>query len=232
MLIFIWIIISLFLLGISGWTVVILRQQKRSWSAFAARHGLEYQKGGFMESPIVRGTLGGFSISLFCDAQQTDDVRGRRYVSVIEIETGSGMPTGAAMGTQEMRAFIETLAFPDIVAFEHEKWLATYVVKTRDAPALKAFMTKERMDALTDVMRMTNVAVLFFFDELAGILHLETVDPLRDPERLDRIMKRLIAAITILVPEVKVASPVQPVIEEQITPPAPPPDQPSLDTEQ
>ncbi len=228
MLIFIWVIISLFLLGISGWTIFILRQQKQSWSAFAVRHGLEYQKRGFMESPVVRGTMGGFGISLFCDAQQTDDVRGRRYVSVIEIETGAGMPTGAAIGTPEMRNFIETLAFPDIAVFEHEKWVAAYVAKTRDASVLKAFMTKERMDTLTDVMGMKNVAVLFFFDELAGVLHLETVDPLRDMERLDRIMKRLVAAMGVLVPEVKTVPPAEPVATEQIVLP----DQPPSDTEQ
>lgn len=206
MWIFIWIVLSLFILSVFGWSVIILRQQKQSWAAFAAKHALDFQPRRFMEAGIVRGTLEGFGVTLYSDAQKTDDVRGERYVSVIEVEMGSGMPTGAAIGTPEMRNFINTLTFPDIVEFNHPKWTAAHVAKTRDVQALKAFMTPARLDMLMDIFSMNRVSALLFFDEQGCVFHLETIDPLRNPEKLDRIMKRLLASLKELAPPGSVAA--------------------------
>ena len=192
MWIFLYIVVAAFILGVFGWSAVILHQQKTAWAAFAKKHGLQYTRGKFMQAASARGVINGIRVSLFSDAQQTKDVRGERYVSVLEFEIGGGMPTGAAIGTPEMNAFIQNLAFTESWQPEYVKWRSDYIVKTRDSAALKSYLTDDRIAALLDVFGMNRVSALFFFDEKDAVLHLETVDPLRDAEKLDRIVARLL----------------------------------------
>ncbi len=192
MWIFIWVVLSLFILGVFVWSVVILREQKTAWAAFAKKNNLQYTRGRFMEAAIVRGTMKGLRISLFSDTQQTEDIRGERYVSVIEIELGPGMKTGAAIGTPEMKSFIDSLSFDKSYRPPHEKWKDGYIVKTRDLAVLQDYLTPARLDALTSLFGMNKVSALFFFDEQDCVLHMETIDPLRRADKLDRIMDRIL----------------------------------------
>lgn len=178
--------------------MLILFQQKRAWHAFAKKKGLEYEKRALLQSPVIRGTIGGYGIYVYSDMQKTVDIRGERFVTVIEFDMGKGMPTGAALGTKEMRDFIEALSFTEPFRPDYEKWSGDYVAKTRDYEALAAYMTPGRMDALLDVFKMRNSIALFFFDEQDCVLHIETPDPLRDPQRMDRILQRILNTVKIL----------------------------------
>ncbi len=198
MWIFLWIILSLFVLGIFGWQSWILWEQKKAWKAFARKNGMEYEPRRSLDSAIVRGTIGGFRMTLFSDSKQTNDIRRERYVSVIEFELGDGMPTGAAIGTSDMKPFIDTLSFTQNLTPDYEKWTGGYVARTRDREALRLYLTQPRLDALVGLFGMNNASVLYFFDELDCVLHIETIDPLRDPEKLDRIINRIVRAVNVL----------------------------------
>jgi hypothetical protein len=200
MWIFIWVVLSLFILGVFLWSVVILREQKTAWAAFAKKHNLQYTPGKFMESAVVRGKMGGFRVSLFSETQQTEDVRGERYVSVIEVEMGPGMKTGAAIGTGEMKGFIDGLSFGQTYDPQHEKWQPAFILKTKDHVALKDYLNRERLDALMDLFNMNKAAALFFFDEHDCVLHMETSDPLRQADKQDRIFERILNDVRKLAP--------------------------------
>lgn len=193
MFIFFYLIIVVCVFGFFIWSAVVVREQKRSWAALAAKRSLTFTRGRFMAAAQVRGAIDGIGFALFSDVQRTQDVRGERHVSVLEFDLGPGMATGAALGTPEMRAFIDGLSFTETYLPPQSRWSGDYVVRTRDVAALRDYLTDARIEALVDVFGMNRVAALFFFDEKDAILHLETVDPLRDPTKLDRIINRLLA---------------------------------------
>jgi hypothetical protein len=197
---FIWVVLSLFILGVFLWSVLILREQKHAWAAFAKKHNLQYTAGKLMDSPTVRGYFGGYTLSLFSQTQQTDDVRGERYVSVIEVEMGPGLKTGAALGTEEMQAFINGLSFTETYVPKHEKWKPAFVLKARNSKILESYLNPTRLDALMDLFNMNKVSALFFFDEQDCVLHLETADPLRRADKLERIAGRILTNVQKLAP--------------------------------
>jgi hypothetical protein len=142
-------------------------------------------------------------------------VRGERYVSVIEIEMGPGMKTGAALGTPEMKGFIEGLSFQQSYGPTHEKWQPSFILKTRDHAALASYLNKTRMDALMDLFNMNKVAALFFFDEHDCVLHMETSDPLRKADKIERIFERILNDVRKLAPPGTVQA-----VDAQALPPA------------
>jgi hypothetical protein len=48
--IFLWFIASAFIMGVFGWSLVILQQQKRAWSIFAKKHNLSVKITGAADS--------------------------------------------------------------------------------------------------------------------------------------------------------------------------------------
>ena len=202
MWILIWVVLSLFVLGITAWSYVILREQKKAWQAFAKKHGMEYKPGSFMGPPAMSGRVGEYFVSFFTGRQQTADARGSRYMTVIEIDMKCGLPTAAAIGTKDTRAFIDTLRLdhvysPDAPA---DAWSPDYPARTRDIARLNAYLTPARLAALHGLFTMKNVLVLFFFDERDCLLRMETVDPLRDEKKMDKIVARILGEVAKLMP--------------------------------
>ncbi len=196
----IWGIFAVFIFGFVIWTMAVLYQQKRAWSAFAKRHKLKYDAGTFMGSPTVTGKIKDRLLSLYTGIQQTDDIRGQRFVTVIEFQLGDGMPTGAAISTPQFRSFIDGLIFDETYQPELAEWDKDYVVRTRDEKNLSAYLTKERQQVLHSLFTMKTASVLFFFDELEAVLRVETSDPLRSEAHLNAIIKRLADAAETLSP--------------------------------
>ena len=209
MFIFFYLIIVVCVLGFFVWSAVVVQDQKRAWRKFAVKRGLTYKANSFMEAARVQGRIDGIVFSLFSDTQRTPDVRGERHVSVLEFELGAGMPTGAAIGTPEMRPFINGLSFTEDYLPIHTVWKGEYVARCRDGVMLGSYLTDARIEALARVFGMNKVSALYFFDEQDAILHLETVDPLRDPVKLDRIIERLLGdAKKLLVDKIDAPMPV------------------------
>lgn len=196
----IWGCFAAFIVAFVGWTLVVLMQQKRAWANFAKKNKLKYTPGSFMGSPTVTGEMGKWNFSLYAGVQQTDDIRGQRFVSVIEFQLGRGMPTGAAIATKEFAGFINGLVFDKDFRPALAEWDKSYIARTRSVNSLGAYMTKERTQLLHSLFGLKNSAALFFFDEIEAVLRIETTDPLRNEEHLSKIVNRIMNAVERLSP--------------------------------
>ncbi len=196
----IWGCFAVFIMVFVGWTLVVLLQQKKAWAGFAKKHNLKYQPGTLMTSPVVTGEIGSWKISLYSGVQQTEDVRGQRFVTVLEFQMGRGMPTGGAIATKEFSGFIDSLIFDKTYKPELAEWDKSYVARTRSRKNLQAYLSKERLQLLHGLFAMKNSAVLFFFDEIEAVLRIETSDPLRDETHLNKIVQRVMTTVERLTP--------------------------------
>lgn len=195
-----WVCFAVFIFGFVFWTVYVTHQQKKAWKAFAARHKLKYESGKFMDSPVVTGQFGIYRLSLYTGIQQTNDVRGQRFVTVIELQMGGGMPTGGALATKEFTGFISTLSFSEIIKPALPEWEEEYVAKTRDPEALKPWLTDDRTRLLLKLFTLKNTATLLFFDEIESVLRIETSDPFQKSDHLEKAVRRLREAADLLKP--------------------------------
>lgn len=201
MWVLLWIIVSVFVIGIFFWNFQILMQRKSAWKKFADRHKLEYTSNSLMQSPSVTGMLSGLRIYLYEDVQQTDDITGQRFVTSIDVDLGEGFPTGAALATREYKEFLSALNFRDTYTINENFREKEYIVRARSAKALKEFMTEERIKIIENLFSMKNSIVLFFFDELEAIMHIETTDPLVDIAHIEKIFKKVLTISKRIMPE-------------------------------
>lgn len=199
----IWAIFALLMLGFAGWNMMIMFQQKAAWRALAEKRKLNFEPTGFMSSPNVHGKIDKALFSLFSGVQRTDDVRGERFVTALEFQMGKGLPTGGALGTVQMRPFIDTLIFNETYEPEIEAWQDDFVLRVRDEEGARAYLTDERLKVLCSIFKMKNATVLYFFDEIEAVLRIETSDPLRNAAHLEKIVARLQEAVKILTPSIE-----------------------------
>jgi len=194
MWILLWLVLSGFILGFFFWSSRILFLQKKAWAAFARKRNLSFEGGKFSDSPVMRGRLDAFAISLYTSARETNDVRGQRYMTVLEIELGKGMPTGAAISVPQLSFMTENLAFAETFSPDSPGWKPEYVIRARDVEKLKAYLTSERLKTLSAIFSIKGCSALFIFDELEAVLRLETSDPMINAEKLDKMVGQLIVA--------------------------------------
>ena len=194
MWILIWLILSGFILGVFGWSFIILQEQKRAWKTFAQKYSLNYVGGKTLESPLITGKMDGVSFSMFTASETSADARGRRFVTVIEMDLGPGMPTTAAIATSDLENFLASVDMKEKYIPEGTDWNSSYIVKARSADELKAYLTPERAKLLHSIFSMKNSVGLFFFDEADCALRIETSDPMRHTEKMEKIMKWLTSA--------------------------------------
>lgn len=198
----IWFVLSAVVLGITAWSYLILFQQKKAWATFAARHKMEFSRGRLFGAPSMRGVVGNHFVSFFIGRQDMDDARSFRYVTVIEINLRAGLPTSAAIGTPDTKAVVGILPLeydvppPEPAGLWDKEWPA----RARDPGKFYAYMTPARVEALRNVFTTKGIIALFFFDEVDTLLRLETSDPLRDEQRLERAMARILGEADKLMP--------------------------------
>lgn len=225
MWIFLWLVLSLFVLGVYAWSQRILMQQKHAWSTFAKKNGFLYEGGKFTSAPAMAGKMGPHTASLYTGVQTTSDARGQRFVTVLQFEMGKGTPAAGAVSTKELEPFISALKFKETFVPDFRDWKTEYIIRTRDAGAMQKFLTHDRLETLHSVFSMKNSSALFFFDELDSVLRIETSDPLTNPVRLEKILKRLAAAADKLAPSV-----VEKIPDTQLPKPEPAPEMTSPET--
>lgn len=200
MWIFIWCLVTIFVVGVSLWSFIILRQQKKSWEKFSKKHKFSYTAGRLMDSPYMNGRIDGLPVNFYTDTQTSVEARSSRYVSVVEVEMGEGLPIVAALATEKMHGFVNGLTLTKNVEFEHEGWNESYIARTDNAKKLQKYFTKKRLDTLVKLFTMKGATILFFCDEVDAVLRIETSDPLRDPEKMERIVMRLVRDMKVLMP--------------------------------
>lgn len=190
-----WALASCFIMGVFLWSAFILFQQKQAWSAFAKKHGLSYVPGKMMEAPSIKGAIFGYQVAFFPDLKATSDQRSERYVTVLEFDIGQGMNTGAVIASKEFATLIAQLSFSHTTKIEFPGWDETRIVRARDVDMLNKYMTKDRLELLHNIMSMKNSSVLYFFDEENAILRIETADPIKDTDRLEKITQKVTSSL-------------------------------------
>lgn len=200
--VFIWILLSIFILGVSAWSFQILFRQKAAWLAFATKKDLTYQNGPhFLSSPIISGNIGPYGFGLFSEERQTSDARGQRFNTVIELALRKGLPAPGAIGAGAMAPIIEQLTgMTQSVSITDPDWDPQWVIRTTDSKALESYLTPARRDVLKKIFRLKILAALFVFDDKDAVLRIETADPLQDAEKIEKIVRSMIAQLEILGP--------------------------------
>lgn len=191
--IFIWAVLSAFVLGVFAWSLRILFQQKAAWRAYAEKMKLTYANGPrFLSSPNLSGAIGAYGFGLYTEEQKSDDARNQRFSTILEIALRRGLPAIGAMGTIRVVPLIHTLHLPQSMVPEDKEWDPSWMVRGRNAAMIRAYLTPARMEIIKKIFRMKILSALLVFDEQDMVLRIETADPLNNKDRLEKIVKGLI----------------------------------------
>ncbi len=188
----IWFVISVILIGASIWSAMILIKQKQAWSAFARKHGLLYEKGRFLSSPSISGHIDTFRVAFFAAERQALDVRQRRMMNALEINLPKGLVDGGAIGTEEMVPFMNALTTLHPFVPASDQWDKSLKFYVRNEEAVKAWLTDERITHLVGMIGIKNSDNLLIFDDEQAVVRIETRDPLTDPEKMEKVVMRVI----------------------------------------
>lgn len=190
--IFIWVVLSAIVIGATAWSLQILLRQKAAWEAYAKRRNMSFTRGTFMGPAEIVGVIEDYKVNFFTAERQTLDMRGKRYVSVIEIQLAEGLFDGGVAGTKEMMPFMQTLTQLHPYPVKKEGWDASHVVFVRNDDIANAYFTPERLDTFQQLLSTRNADVLIVFNHEELVVRMETSDPMMDAEKIDKIVARQI----------------------------------------
>ncbi|GJL85172.1 MAG: hypothetical protein DHS20C02_09470 [Micavibrio sp.] len=172
--------------------------QKRSWRSFAAKNKLRYGIGKAFGAPEITGSFDGYKIAVLTSEHATPDARGSRKLTAVEVALKSEMSFPGVVGSSGMVPLVQSLNFGGEIHPEHENWDVSYIARSKNEAAMEGYLSKERLDVLTSLMKVKNFWVIFIFQEEGTLLRIDTTDPLQAPERLEKLVKKLISAARIL----------------------------------
>ncbi len=194
-----WLILSLGLVYFMGWTMLIVHRQKQTWKAFSKKHKLRYKLLKGLLSPEVKGVYDGYTVSLFTGEHESEDIRGSRKMTAIEVNLNSKMPfAGAVASGQGMVQVVEDMGFPQEVVPKLDGWDKEYVAKSEKKIALREFLTDQRLKSLISLMKIKSTWVIFIFKDDTTLLRLDTPQPLDKIDILEKLMKKMIAVASSL----------------------------------
>lgn len=194
----IWVFLAVFITGIFLWSAQILFRQKKTWGDFAKKHKLNARSIALMKSPIVSGDFRGFNIHLYSEEQPTEDQRGRRFRTILQVELPP-MPVAGIVASSRSHAFANGLVdLNEVYVPEFPGWDSSLLIKTANVELLKPYLTDERLRALLSLLTIKTFNALYIFDKTAGFLRLETPDPLYDMQKLERLLSKVTDQATLL----------------------------------
>jgi hypothetical protein len=114
-------------------------------------------------------------------------------MTVVEINLAAqGMVDGAVLGTQEMLPFMQSLELVHPYQIEGSGWEKGMYCFIKGEEVIKAYFTPERIETFVNLLKTRNADVLIVFHEKQFVVRLETVDPMQDAEKIDKIVARTI----------------------------------------
>lgn len=192
MWIFLWVVLSSILLGATFWSLQILMRQKNAWEAYAKAKKLTFKRGTFMGPPEMYGMVGDYKVSFFTAERAGPDIRTRRYVTVVEVELYEGAVDGGVFGTKEMNPFMESLSKLHRYKVDYAGWDETNAAFVRNDEAMAAYLTSDKLEAIANILKTRNADVLVVLNEKEIVFRLETVDPMQNADKIDKIISRLL----------------------------------------
>jgi len=191
-----WVLITAFLIGITGWSYVILMRQKKAWETFAKKKNLIFQKGTLMGSPEISGLIGTTQISLFTAERPTNDIRGKRFVTTVEVTSAKGVFDGIVAGTKEMLPFMQSLTKIHPYDPKHkEGWDSSHYIFVTDDAAADAYFSKTRLDVLATFLKTKNVDAVAAITSKQIVLRVETFDPMQDADKIEKAIDRMMVIV-------------------------------------
>ncbi|MCC7305262.1 MAG: hypothetical protein IT558_03270 [Alphaproteobacteria bacterium] len=194
----IWLILSATLLYFLGWDLLIRYRQKQAWKIYAAQKKLRYSSPQMFSSPEIGGVLEGHTLGLFTGEHIVADARGSRKLTAIEITLSSVMPFEGGVASAGMVTFLKKMNMHEEILPGHPGWNNSYIAATTNRAAFESYLTKERLDALTSIMKAKNVWTIMVFREKMSLLRLDTPDPLDKVEKIERTVKKLLDVARVL----------------------------------
>lgn len=176
----------------------ILFRQKASWKVFASRNGLAYKANAMMASPEMGGEIEGYKFSFFTSEHGAQDLRGTRKMTAVEITLHSAMPLDGAVASGGMVQLVKSLGFNAEVQPRHESWNPACIAAGSNRFSLLAYLSDERVAALSKLMKARNVWVILIFRNDVTLLRIDMPGALETVEKLDKVEKVLLAAAQIL----------------------------------
>lgn len=191
MWIFIWIVLSSILMGATLWSLQILLRQKMAWEKYAKMKNLSFRRGTFMGPAEMDGIIGDYKLAFFTAERAGEDIRTRRYVTVVEIDLMEGLIDGGVIGTKEMVPFMQSLDKLHRYQISKQGWDENHYAFMKFDEVAKAYLTDERLDICANILKTKNADVLMIFNERELLVRLETSDPMQDAEKIDKILTRI-----------------------------------------
>jgi hypothetical protein len=199
--ILLWVALSVFIIGIFIWTTRALMEQKLCWRGFAGARGLKYTPNRFFQSALVAGKLDGNDFTLISDERATSDVRGRKFVTLIQFGLPVRMPAPGVVGSGEYLAFANNMGARDELDVTAWSWdNKSIAAKTDDHDKIMPYFTADRLKVLETMAKQKGVSMLFLFDERAAFLRLETIDPMLKRPQLDKLIDKVLPMLRVLHP--------------------------------
>ncbi len=198
MWILLWIIVAIIILGATGWSTIILIQQKKAWEAYAKKNGLKFIKSKFFQPPEMNGVINDYQVAFFTAEQQEVDDRNNRLLTVVQITADENMVDGFAAVSPIMKPFLESLEAVKPHKLKSKGWDPKNFVSSRNKARVDAYMTEERLKAITSLLNMKNANVLVLSDETESIIRIETSNPLQQEELINKFMERVFARFEVL----------------------------------
>ena len=151
-----------------------------------------------LSTPEVTGSFEDYTIGILTSEHETPDARGTRKLTAVEVALKSEMPFAGAVGSGGMVPLVQSLSFGGETHPDHGKWDVSYIARAKNKAAMEGYLSKERLDVLTSLMKVKNFWVIFIFQEEGTLLRVDTTDPLQEPEKIERLMRKLIAVAQVL----------------------------------
>ncbi|MGB4106424.1 MAG: hypothetical protein WBK55_01355 [Alphaproteobacteria bacterium] len=195
---FLWLFLSGALLYFLGWTIFILFRQKQAWTAFAVEKGLRYRTASMMASPEMSGTVDGRAVSFLIGEHISPDGRSSRKLSAIEVQLLNRMPFEGGIGNGNMVPLIHSMRLKEEINPNYPKWDKNYIATASSGYALEAYLTPERLEALTSMMKIRNGSTILIFRGDMMLLRFDTPDPLDNKQKLSKILAKMTETARVL----------------------------------
>lgn len=192
--------LAVFILGIFFWSLEVLFKQKKGWKALSKKLKLNYENTALLTSPMVEGHYGEYHITLYSEAQPTQDTSRRQFRTILLIGKEQGFPTGAAIATSGRRSFVESLNIEDVHKPDFKGWNGSIVFHTQNDKTISKYMNEDRYTSLNRLMNLKNKESIFIFDDKEMFYRMETSDPLIDPEIIEKMIKKFIKECDVMRP--------------------------------
>lgn len=147
-----------------------------------------------MQASAVDGNYRGYRIGLFSEGKIEENRRGFvRFRTVIEVIFGENMPTRGAFGNTDANGVVQYLNYgTTYIMDEKPNWDKNYLITTEDHEFLKEYLTPTRLKGLNSFFKLNKTTTMFVFNERDSFLRLETANPLTEPERVEKLINKIV----------------------------------------